>query len=134
MMQLFDHLIGDLPEMQRHIEAERPGGLEIDEKLELGRLLHWQVAGFGTGRRSAEQVDRRVRPPTDDQRHEPRRAAADMLKSRRGRRVLHADEHGLFASEEQPRWVVSMSAVTAPASIRSGLAGELVSFAFFLLP
>ena len=37
---LFDHLVGDLPEMQRDIEAERLGGLEIDEKLELSRLLH----------------------------------------------------------------------------------------------
>jgi len=28
-MQLFDHLVRDLPEMQRHIETERLGGLEI---------------------------------------------------------------------------------------------------------
>ena len=45
---LFDHLVGDLPEMQRDIETERLGGLEIDEKLELSRLLHRQVTGFGT--------------------------------------------------------------------------------------
>ena len=52
-------------------------------------------------------------PPSNDQRHEPRRAPAKLLKSRRGHRVLHADEHGAIASAEQPPWVASMSAVTA---------------------
>ena len=33
--------------MQRHVEAERLGGLEIDDQLELGRLRDRQVGGFG---------------------------------------------------------------------------------------
>src|SRR6266478_2189491 len=32
---LLDHLVGALLEMQRHVEAERLGGLEIDYQLEL---------------------------------------------------------------------------------------------------
>ena len=29
--QLFDHLVGDLLEMHRHVEAQRLGGLEVDD-------------------------------------------------------------------------------------------------------
>jgi len=32
--QLLDHLVGELLHMQRHIEAERFGGLEVDQQLE----------------------------------------------------------------------------------------------------
>ena len=39
----FDHLIGDLLEMHRHVEAQRLGGLEIDDKLILRRRLHRHV-------------------------------------------------------------------------------------------
>src|SRR5262245_26479377 len=42
-----DHLVRDLLEVQRDIETERLRGLEVDEKLELGRLLHRQFAGLG---------------------------------------------------------------------------------------
>jgi len=42
----FDHLVGDLPEMQRHVETQRIGGLEIDDQLVLCRLLHRQVGSF----------------------------------------------------------------------------------------
>jgi len=31
----FDHLVGELLKMQRHVEAERPRGLEINRHLEL---------------------------------------------------------------------------------------------------
>jgi hypothetical protein len=34
-----DHLIGAGEQGRRHGEAERPGGLKVDHKLELGRLL-----------------------------------------------------------------------------------------------
>jgi hypothetical protein len=40
---LFDHLVGDLLEMHRHIEAQRLGGLEVDGKLILRRRLHRHV-------------------------------------------------------------------------------------------
>ena len=37
---LLDHLVGELLEMQGHVEAERLGGLQIDRQLEFGRLHH----------------------------------------------------------------------------------------------
>src|SRR5262249_9941329 len=37
---LFDHLIGAPEERQRDCEAERRGGLEVQDQLDLGRLLH----------------------------------------------------------------------------------------------
>ena len=33
----FDHLVGELLKMQRHVEAERLCGLDVDNQLELGR-------------------------------------------------------------------------------------------------
>src|SRR6266478_3922000 len=43
---LFDHLVGGGDERRWHGEAERPGGLKVDHKLELGRRLNGQVGGF----------------------------------------------------------------------------------------
>ena len=43
---LFDHLIGALLHLQRHIEAQSLRGLEVDHQLVFGRRLHWQVTGF----------------------------------------------------------------------------------------
>ena len=40
---LFNHLIGALLHLQRHIEAQSLRGLEVDHQLVLGRRLHWQV-------------------------------------------------------------------------------------------
>ena len=40
---LFDHLIGALLHLQRHIEAQSLRGVEVDHQLVLGRRLHWQV-------------------------------------------------------------------------------------------
>ena len=35
-------------ERERHVEAERLGGLEVDHQLEFGRLLDWQIGRLGT--------------------------------------------------------------------------------------
>jgi hypothetical protein len=60
----FDHLVGELLEMQRHVEAERLGGLEIDHQLELDRGLDGKLArlraledAIGIGRRAPEIID-----------------------------------------------------------------------------
>src|SRR4029077_3252790 len=36
----FDQLVGDLLELHRYVEAQRLGGLEVDDKLILRRRLH----------------------------------------------------------------------------------------------
>ena len=42
-----DHLIRPLQQRRRHRQPERLGSLEVDDQLELGRLLDGQVAGLG---------------------------------------------------------------------------------------
>src|SRR5262249_2192655 len=39
-------LVGALPQEQRHVEAERLGGFQIDHQLELVRSLDGQLARF----------------------------------------------------------------------------------------
>src|ERR1700687_1545576 len=39
----FDHLVGAIEQLERDFEAERFGGLEIDDQLELGGLLHREI-------------------------------------------------------------------------------------------
>jgi hypothetical protein len=39
----FDHLVGQGEQRWWHLQAEAPGRLEIDDKLEFGRLLDQQV-------------------------------------------------------------------------------------------
>jgi hypothetical protein len=43
---LFNHVVGELLNKQWHIEAERFGGLEVDDDLEFRRMLHGQIGGF----------------------------------------------------------------------------------------
>ena len=45
-----DHLVGGHLHDQRHGEAERLGGLEVDHKLVFGRRLHRQVGRLLTQR------------------------------------------------------------------------------------
>src|SRR5437870_5375073 len=42
-----DHLVGKLLEMQRHVEAQNLGGLEVDHQLERARLHDRQVGRLG---------------------------------------------------------------------------------------
>ena len=46
-LDLLDDLIGAGEKCGRHIEADRPGGLEIDDQLKPRGLLHWQVGRVG---------------------------------------------------------------------------------------
>ena len=43
---LFDHLVGASEKRVRNLEAERPGGLEIDHEFVPSRHLHRQVGGL----------------------------------------------------------------------------------------
>jgi hypothetical protein len=45
---LLNHLIRPLQERRWDRQAERPGGLEVDDQLEFRRLLDWQVARVGS--------------------------------------------------------------------------------------
>jgi len=40
---LFDHLVDARKQRRRHSDAERPRGFEVDQEVELGRLLDWHV-------------------------------------------------------------------------------------------
>jgi hypothetical protein len=42
-----DQLVGLREQQWRHGEAERFGGLKVDDQLEFGRLLHRQIGRFG---------------------------------------------------------------------------------------
>src|SRR5262245_30087651 len=45
---LFDHLVGNGLKRERQGEADGVCGLEVDDELELGRLLDAKVSGFAT--------------------------------------------------------------------------------------
>jgi hypothetical protein len=48
LARLFDHLVGAREQCSRQVEAERRGGLQIDDQLVFGRRLHRQVGGLLT--------------------------------------------------------------------------------------
>src|SRR5215211_5396917 len=43
LAHLFDHLVGAAAQRQRNSDAERLGGLEVDDQLDLGGLLHRKI-------------------------------------------------------------------------------------------
>ena len=46
MASLFNHFVGNLLEVQRHIEAQSLRGFHVDDQLEFRWLLHGQVGWF----------------------------------------------------------------------------------------
>src|SRR5207247_7080089 len=44
---LLDHLVGASEQVRRYLQPESFRGLEIDDELQLCRLLNRQIAGFG---------------------------------------------------------------------------------------
>src|SRR5258708_14039007 len=72
-MELLDHRIRPLQERRRDRQAERLGGLEVDDQLELGRLLDGEISRLGP---LENLVDIEGGPPivvrhVDAVRHEP---------------------------------------------------------------
>jgi len=43
---LLDHLVGAGESRGRHGETKRLCSLQVEDQLELGRLLHWQIGGL----------------------------------------------------------------------------------------
>ena len=39
LARVVDHFVGERVQFQRDVEPQRPGGLEVDDELELGRLF-----------------------------------------------------------------------------------------------
>jgi hypothetical protein len=44
---LFDHLVGELLELHRHVKAQGLGGLEVDHKLKLAWRLDREISWLG---------------------------------------------------------------------------------------
>ena len=47
-MKLFDDLVGGGRERHRHVDAQRPGGFQVQHELELDGLDHRQLAWLFT--------------------------------------------------------------------------------------
>jgi hypothetical protein len=59
LLRSLNNLVGELLEMQRHVEADRLGRLKIDDKLELGWRLHWKL-GWLVALENAIDIRRRT--------------------------------------------------------------------------
>src|SRR6516225_7894927 len=59
--RLFNHLVGGRKQRRRNLDSERFGGLEIDEQIELCRLLEGNIAGSGAVENLLQQARRAVK-------------------------------------------------------------------------
>jgi hypothetical protein len=55
---LLNHLVGAGKKRWRNVEAERLGGGQVDNEIELGRLLDRQVGGFRSAQNPVDIVGR----------------------------------------------------------------------------
>src|SRR5262249_26794012 len=77
-----DHLVGAGKERRRHIEAERLGGSQVNEKLILGRLLNRKFSRISPPQ-DAIDIDRRAPPEIDRIRTVGYQAAIKGLPAKR---------------------------------------------------
>jgi hypothetical protein len=54
-----DHFVGACDERRRHLEAERFGGLEIDDEFDLGRHFDRKVGGLGAAQNAIDVASER---------------------------------------------------------------------------
>ena len=62
---LFDDFIGRSRESHRYVDAQRSGGLEVEDKFEFDRLHHWQLTRLLT-LEDASDVDAGLTISIDD--------------------------------------------------------------------
>src|SRR5262245_20130995 len=93
--RLFDHLVGGDDERLRNGEADRPGGLMIDDQLELGRLHDRQVRELGTSLDNAAGIVVGLAP-----------RIRNVLRSSSGHRLRHfrVKEMPWGSSVAPPAW------------------------------
>jgi hypothetical protein len=77
--KLLDHLVGACEQRGRDGEAERLRGLDIDDKLEFGRLFDRQIAGIGALRILSATEDNPGTISFSSWRRLPLRSVATML-------------------------------------------------------
>src|SRR5262245_27041070 len=51
----FDYLVGAQYEPCGNLKADRPRGLQIDDQLEVRRLLNWHICGLGSAQNFGRQ-------------------------------------------------------------------------------
>src|SRR5450631_149280 len=110
---LFDHLVGGGEQCWRHGEAEHPGGLGVDDQLELSRLQDRQVRGLD-GIEDATGVDAGLTPRIrniSSVTHQPTGFGSVTRRIYRGDRVVRRQKSQLDAAAVQERIVADEKGV-----------------------